>query len=164
MKTVSPTLTKGFSLYRNTYNFTDKEIYFFLASLLCFVLYLVYLFFTSSILEIKGKMFVLFLFPLALFIYFDIKATLVNRKRKKLILKRKIKKSEQLSKIFIISHDDNSIMLSKFTPKEEVKLKASRFLDINYELKMLALDRGYEAVIGVKKENGIVRGFFANSK
>ena len=153
-----------FSTYRKTYNFTDKEVIIFVFSLFIFFIYLVYSFFAKGVTEIEKNMFFLFLFLISLFIFFELKSSYINRRRKKILVKRKIKQSKLLEKVFVFNSNENDSMVSLFSPNKEIELVSRRYIDITYELKLKVLKNKCDAVMGVRREGGIVKGFLAKKR
>lgn len=153
-----------FSTYRKTYNFSDMEVMVFVMSLLFFFMYLTYSFFTKGVTDIERNMFFLFLFPVSIFVFFELKSSYINRQRRKVLLKRKIQQSRILEKVFVFNSDENDSMVSLFSPNKEIELVSRRYIDIMYELKQMVLENRCDAIMSVRNEGGIVKGFLATKR
>jgi len=153
-----------FKSYRKKYLFTDFEILFFIFYFLAFGVFLGVLCWLYGLHLIIKYMFFLFLMPVFILVFFDYKAKLANRKKAKIITKRKMQKSKQLQNILLMEKNEDEGIVSNYIPLMRVELSKKEYIDIQYELKMMALENGVDAVIGIQIDGFIVSGYLAKLK
>jgi ABC-type multidrug transport system fused ATPase/permease subunit len=153
-----------FKSYRRKYLFTDFEVLFFIFLFFSFCVFLVALYWLYGLSMIIKYMFFLFLMPVFILVFFDIKARIANRKKSKMIMRRKLQKSEKLKNILLMEKNEDESIVSNYIPLEKVELSKRDYVDIKYELKLLALEHKADAVIGLQIEDSIVSGYLAKLK
>jgi len=153
-----------FKSYRKKYLFTDFEVLFFIFSFLVFGGFLLTLYWLYGLQLLIKYMFFLFLMPVFILVFFDFKAKMANRKKSKMIMKRKIQKSEKLKNILLMDKNEDEGIVSNYIPLEKVELSKKEHIDIKYELKMLALEHKVDAVIGIQVDGSMVSGYLAKLK
>ena len=102
--------------------------------------------------------------PVFILVFFDYKAKLANRRKAKMITKRKVQKSEQLKNILLMEKNEDEGIVSNYIPLEKVELSKKEYIDIQYELKMIVLEHKADAVIGIQTDGLIVSGYLARLK
>jgi len=162
LKMVDTNIT--FKSYRKKYLFTDFEVLFFIFSFLAFGIYLVSLYWLYGLNLLIKYMFFLFLMPVFILVFFDFKAKIANRKKMRIITKRKIQKSDKLKNILLMEKNEDEGIVSNYIPFEKVEISKKEYIDVKYELKMLALEHKADAVIGIQVDGSAVNGYLAKLK
>lgn len=153
-----------FSSYRKSYQFNDFQIVFYVVAIMIPIFSFVIASFFNGATYAISNTFKFVAIPFLVVLFFHFLPIVKNRKKRRVLNRRKHKK-EHLIKTCYISHvGENDILDTNYKICEKFEFPLNKYLDWKYEAIMIAVNEKYSALLNCKIEKGVAYGYYGKEK
>lgn len=150
---------KDFTNYRKSHRFTDIQMYIYFAIILTAGI-VIALGMVINMMLLKKYLAIIIGIAVFVLLFFEIYPRVINLKKRNLLRKRKIKINNKLSKIYYNADLDIN-RAPNFEFIENVELKKNHYISWEHELKLIALEKNYDAILNVREiDKGYIEAYF----